>query len=300
MWQQIRSRNVVILICFGALVLYAQTAKPQLQILVTASDDVSVPTFSTSKLELKVDGHAVPVTSIVTKPDLPVRIGIVLDESGSVRQVGFHREIVGRSLDFIAELLKQPGSDAFLVAFNDEVIISTDVVTDADRLRVAASQLRPIGGSAVKDALLHSVQKFYSLGPESRPTARVLLFVSDGYDNASYKDEQRGIETAQALGVRVYPIALPSLQAATGRHLLEHICNGTGGRAFYPRDAQELAVSLATIRQDIAKIVMLTVIPPAHDGKFHKISLRVPEAPGLSFRLPPGFPAWKDGCYGPC
>jgi VWFA-related protein len=267
---------------------------------VTASDHVPSPAFTTSDLELKVDGHVVPLTSIVAKADLPVRIGIVLDESGSVRHVGFQGEIVRQTLDYIAELLKQPGNDAFLVGFNDEIIISTDVVADANRLRAAFSQLRPIGGSAVRDALLHSAQKFYSLGPEPRPSARVLLLISDGDDNASSKEEGLGIETAQSLGIRVYVIGLPSSQASTGQRLLEKISNGTGGRALYPRDAREMATALASIRQDMANLFMLTLDQSVHDGKFHKLSLRAPASPDLLFRLSTGFQAWKDGCYGPC
>jgi VWFA-related protein len=301
MLRHTRSHHALLTVFLGAaVVLRAQTAAPPLQTLVTVTDHAPALDFTTSNLEVKVDGRVVPITSVVKGFDLPVRIGIVFDESGSSRHVKYFTEFLQRSLDFTADILKQPGSDAFLVGFNDQVIISTAVVTDAGDLRAAAGQLRPIGGSAVRDALLHAAQKFYSLGPEPRPAARILLLVSDGHDNSSYASEQRAIESMQGFGIRAYVIGLPSAEAAAGQHLLENISGQTGGRAFYPHDDRELAAALAAIRQDMANSFFVTLIPQSHDGKFHKLNIRAHSIPNLSLRYMTGFPAWKLGCYGPC
>jgi hypothetical protein len=182
----------------------------------------------------------------------PLRIGVAIDESGSARGSGLPSAFLKRGLDWAQTAIERNGGDCFLVGFNDQIIISTELVTDVGRLRGAAQQLRPIGGSAVRDALVHAAQKFNSLMPEPKNAIRVVLFISDGSDNASSADERRAIERAKLSHVRVYAVGFPSPEAAKGRHLLESIAKQTGGKAFFPASETDMLSALADIDRDLA------------------------------------------------
>jgi hypothetical protein len=171
-------------------------------------------------------------------------------------------------------VLQRTDSDAFLVGFNDQIITSTELGTDVARLRGAADQLRPFGGSAIRDAIVHT-QKFSSLPPQSKQEVRIILLLSDGFDNASVADERRAIEAAQRAGVRVYALSFPSAGAAAGERLLKDVTQRTGGTVFFPATDAEGATALAAINRDIANSFAVTFIPRNHDGRFHRLNFAV-------------------------
>jgi Mg-chelatase subunit ChlD len=177
---------------------------------------------------------------------------VVIDESGSARGVGLQSALLKRTLDWVATALQRDGGDAFLVGFNDQIVISTELVTDVAQLRNAAEQLRPLGGSAIRDALVHTAQKFNSIKPEPNQRIRVILFLSDGFDNASCANERRAIEAAKREHIRVYAVSFPSPQSAEGKHLLDNIAKHTGGKAFFPASDPEVSSALAEIDRDLA------------------------------------------------
>ncbi len=80
---------------------------------------------------------------------LPLRVGVVIDESGSAHRGVLQTVLLQKSLDWVGAALGREGGDAFLVAFNDQIIVSTELVTDVAQLRRAAEQVRQIGSAMV-------------------------------------------------------------------------------------------------------------------------------------------------------
>lgn len=277
-------RFAVVICCIAPIALHAQSDDFQTRVLVTAPEGVAIADLAIADVQVEQDGRKSNDSPPVIQHTVPLRIGIVFDESGSGRRSTLHTFLLERVLDWAAAALARYGGDAFLVGFNDQIITSTEIVTDLSQLRRALSQMRPIGGSAVRDALLHSTQEFYALGPEPKPTARVLLFVSDGFDNASYAKERRAIESAQREGVRVYAISFPSPEAAAGKSLLERFSQGTGGKAFSPRDEREVSSVLTALDRDLANSFLISFVPEARDGKFHHLSVRLSKMPNADLR----------------
>jgi hypothetical protein len=68
----------------------------------------------------------------------PLRIGVVTDQSGSARGSGLQSAFLARGLDGAQTAIERNGGDAFLVGFNDPIIISTELSTDVGRFRSAA------------------------------------------------------------------------------------------------------------------------------------------------------------------
>ena len=277
-------RFAVVICCIAPIALYAQSEDLQIRVLVTAPEGVAIANLAIADVQLEQDGRKANDSPPVIQHTVPLRIGIVCDESGSGRRSTLHTFLLERVVDWAAAALARYGGDAFLVGFNDQIITSTEMVTDISQLRRALSQLRPVGGSAIRDALIHSTQKFYALGPEPKPTARVVVFVSDGFDNASYAKERNAIESAQRSGVRVYTISFPSPEAAVGKDLLERFSQRTGGKSFSPRDEREVSSVLTALDRDLANSFLVSFVPQARDGKLHHLSVRLSKMPNTDLR----------------
>lgn len=228
-------RRGILLSWFLPVALYAQGNKVEIRVLVTAPEGTSINEIDAGVLQVQHDGRGRKWSKPVVYSKPPLRVGLVLDFSGSTRRSSLYPILPESVLRWAKTAVEQYGGDAFLVGFNDQIIISTRVMTEPLALHRALSQMRPIGGSAVNDALVHGAQKFSSLDPEKTPTARLILLVSDGLDNASNSSERRALESAQRSGVRVYGISFPSDAAELGKSKLRRICERTGGRAFFPR-----------------------------------------------------------------
>ncbi len=284
-------RFAVIICCVVPFGLHAQSNNSQIRVLVTAPENVAVADLTIADIQLEQDGRPANVGTPVILQRVPLRIGIVFDESGSGRGSALHDLLLQKVLDWVAPTLARYGGDAFLVGFNDQIITSTEIVTDVSELRRALSQLHPIGGSAVRDSIIHSMQKFYALGPESRPTARMVVFVSDGLDNASSAKERTAIESALWFGVRVYTISFPSPEAAMGKTFLEGISKRTGGRAFFPRDQNDVSAALAVLDHDLANSFLVSFVPKGRDGKFHHLNVKLSKLPNAGLRFMPEFRA---------
>ncbi len=272
-------RFAAIICCIFPVVLHAQMDS-QKWVLVTAPEGVAVATISAADLEVTQDGRSTKKSQPVIQQAAPLRIGLVFDESGSGRHSNspLHSFIIERVLDWAGTVLGQNKGDAFLVGFNDQIITSTEITTDVSQLRRAFKQLHPVGGSAIRDALIHSTQKFSALGPEQKPTARVVVLVSDGFDNASVAKERNAIESAQWFGVRVYAISFPSSEASAGKDLMERFPQSTGGKTFFPHDEAGVNNALTAIAHDLANSFLLGFTPEADDGKFHNLNVALPNA----------------------
>src|SRR5450755_794574 len=171
-----RTAKALFFWCFAfTSTAWPQTTVQRPSILLTIAKGAAPASLSSSDIELKEDKQVAQSVSLVQSRDLPLHIGIVIDESGSGRNVGLLGVEIQRALDSTTAWLQSHRGDAFLVGFNDQIIISTELVTDISHLRNAADQLRPIGGSAIRDALVHAAQKFGSLNAEPEQALRIMV-----------------------------------------------------------------------------------------------------------------------------
>src|SRR6267143_2764392 len=142
--------------------------------------------------------------------DLPLRIGMLLDTSNSIRdRLKFEQDA---ATNFVYSVLRRNKDAAFVMTFDDEPQILQDFTSEADKLRDQIVNTRAGGGTAIYDAVYQACEKQLSHPP--RPPGdqpdivrRVMILISDGDDNLSTHTRAEAIEMAQRFSVVIYAIS---------------------------------------------------------------------------------------------
>jgi len=236
------------------------------------------------------DGKPQTVTHFSRETDLPLRIGVLVDSSNSIRErLHFEQDA---ATDFLDETLR-PGEDqAFVVGFDVEPQLLQDYTDDTDKLSQAIRSIEAGGGTGLFDALYYACkQKMVFLPPPVPYLRRVLIVVSDGMDNNSEHSRDEALAMAQRAEVTIFAIST-NRSGITGRgdKVLEYFANQTGGRAFFPFEASDLGTNFQEIAKELRSQYSLAYISsnPAHDGTFRRITIK-PLLKGLSVRAKAGY-----------
>jgi Ca-activated chloride channel homolog len=183
--------------------------------------------------------------------DLPVSMGLVIDNSGSMYR---KRPSVNRAA-FDLVKASNPQDEAFVVNFSDEAFIDCDLTSDPNKLRDGLSHIDSRGGTALYDAVVASADKLVDDG--KRPK-QVLVLITDGEDNASTLNLEQTIHRVQELsGPVIYSIGLlfgEEMSRAEVRHArraLEMLSTETGGMAFFPKSIDEVDEIAGEVARDI-------------------------------------------------
>ncbi|HEX4286684.1 MAG TPA: VWA domain-containing protein [Terracidiphilus sp.] len=183
--------------------------------------------------------------------DLPVSIGLIVDNSGSMSK---KRPAVNKSsLDLIAA--SNPQDEAFVVNFSDEAFIDQDFTGDVNKLRDGLGHIESRGGTALYDAVVASADKLVADG--KRPK-QVLVIITDGEDNASTLSLEQTIHRVQQLsGPVIYSIGLlfgdemTHSEVRHARRALEMLSTETGGIAYFPKTIEQVDQIAAEVAHDI-------------------------------------------------
>jgi Ca-activated chloride channel family protein len=183
--------------------------------------------------------------------DLPVSIGLVVDNSGSMLK---KRPSVNKSaLDLIQA--SNPEDEAFVVNFSDEAFIDQEFTGDVNKLRDGLGHIESRGGTALYDAVVASADK---LAQDAKRPKQVLIIITDGEDNASTLNLEQTIHRVQELsGPVVYTIGLlfgdemSHSEVRHARRALEMLSAETGGMAFFPKSIEQVDQIAAEVARDI-------------------------------------------------
>jgi VWFA-related protein len=183
--------------------------------------------------------------------DLPVSMGLVVDNSGSMYK---KRPSVNKSALDLVEA-SNPQDEAFVVNFSDEAFIDCDFTSSISKLRDGLSHIDSRGGTALYDAVVASADKLVA---DAKRPKQVLILITDGEDNASSSDLEQTIYKVQQLsGPEIYSIGLlfgDEMSRAEVRHArraLEMLSTETGGMAFFPKSIDQIDQIAAEVARDI-------------------------------------------------
>jgi VWFA-related protein len=196
------------------------------------------------------DGTPQTITSFQHQ-DIPVSMGILVDNSGSMRDK--RMAVNSAAVDLVKA--SNPEDEAFVVNFSDEAFIDQDFTSDLKKLRDGLAHIDSKGGTALYDAVVASADQ---LAKGAKRPKQVLLIVTDGEDNASTLNLEQTIRRVQDLqGPVVYSIGLLFGEDSGGRETrrakraLQTLSNETGGIAYFPHSLSEVDQICAEVAHDI-------------------------------------------------
>lgn len=213
------------------------------------------------------------VISFTQQTDLPLRVGVLLDTSNSIRQ-RFQFEQDAATEFFLQVLHRQDA--AYVEGFDVRTDLVQDYTNNIDLLNQAIHKLRPGGGTAFFDALYLSCRDQMLTLQSKTPVRKAIIVVSDGHDNNSRAEENDAIKMCQRAETIVYTISTnisPTRDQAD--ETLRRISEATGGRPFYPNRIEDVAIGFRSIEEELRSQYSLQYRPAEfkQDGSFRTIYL---------------------------
>jgi VWFA-related protein len=207
-----------------------------------------------------------------TSQDIPVTLGIVLDNSGSMRPK--RAEAVTAALAFIKT--SNPHDEIFIVTFNERVRMglppATAFTDNPILLRDALIATEPSGRTALYDAL----SKALTHGDSGKHGRKALLVISDGGDNASAIDWNHMHELAMKSKATIFTIGVFSPDdKERNPGVLRRLTDITGGESYMPKKLEDLSGICEQVARDIRNRYVLSYTPEHHKavGRERKIEV---------------------------
>jgi len=234
------------------------------------------------------DGQPQPIT-LFRREDVPVSIGILVDNSGSMRT---KRNAVTKAVVNLVQA-SNPNDEVFIVNFNDEPFLDQDFTNNVAQMREALDRVDTRGGTALYDAVYAAADH---LAKGAKRQKKVLLVVTDGEDNESRMSLEQAIRAVQDdNGPTIYTIGILGEEGKQRRakRALESLSIQTGGVAFFPRNLDEVDDISREVARDIRNQYSITYKPtnPLTNKQYRQVKV-VAHAPGykdLEVRTKPGY-----------
>lgn len=232
----------------GVYILHTNVDEVLLNCAVLDADGRPVMNLNRDNFRVWEDGVPQQVNAAQLL-DAPVSMGILIDNSGSMRD---KRAAVNRASYNLLNA-SNPQDEAFVVNFNDHAYLDQRLTTDRVVLDRGISRSDPAGTTALYDAVAASADELAMHGKNRK---QVLLIITDGADNASRLSLKDAIRRVQGLGGPVvYTIGLlydaNQNESLRARNDLEALSQETGGVAYFPNSLQDVYAIAADVARDI-------------------------------------------------
>jgi VWFA-related protein len=213
----------------------------------TVVDDHFHPITSLNKNDFTVfeDGKPQKITSFRNE-DIPVALGIVIDNSGSMRDK--RPQVNAAALNLVRS--SNPQDQVFVVNFSEEYFLDQDYTGSIPKLKDALERIESRGGTALYDAVVASADHLKKSGALEK---KVLLVVTDGEDNASRESLEQALRRIEEKnGPTIYTIGLLGEEhEKRARRALREMAEDSGGVAFFPKNLDEVEAITQEIAHDI-------------------------------------------------
>ena len=178
--------------------------------------------------------------------DIPISLGIVIDNSGSMREK--RAKVAKAAVNLIRA--SNPQDEVFVVNFSDEYYLDQPFTNRINLLQDALEKYETRGGTALYDAVVASADELKKHGKLQK---KILFVVTDGEDDASRESLEQAVRRLQEEnGPTVYAIGLLGEERQRrAKRALETMAERTGGIAFFPRTLDEVDAISSTVARDI-------------------------------------------------
>jgi VWFA-related protein len=237
-------------------------------------------------------GKRQPIT-LFRRDDVPVSLGLLIDNSGSMRRL--RSRVEAAALSFARA--SNPQDEMFVINFADKAQIDVPLTSDVRVLEASIARVDSIGGTALRDAI--GMAEGY-LREHATRDRKVLVVITDGIDNASVTTIDRVRKQAEESETVIDAIGLfgdgEASKAKIGRHELDGLTERTGGVAYYPERIDQIESVAIDLARQIRNQYTIAYSPlnQALDGSYRTIRLTVSGSEKFVVRTRPGYRATKQ------
>src|SRR6202165_83364 len=271
-------------------------------ILFTAADKQKRFVSNLKREDIRVLEDGVPQEIFTFQPnvDLPLSLAILIDTSGSEERTLPEEKAAARA--FLESVLRENKDEAAIVSFTGEVTLEQGLTGNVARLRRAIDQVEfvppsgyigggvvvggtpPISGTqqalagstAIWDAIWATSNELLSDAAEH--TRRAIILLTDGDDTISQVHMQDAINRALKADALIYAIGIGDrYQFGINEGALKKITEGTGGRAYFPRNERELRDAFGQIERELREQYLIAYSPSnkTRDGSFRRVAIEI-------------------------
>ncbi|HAX41684.1 MAG TPA: VWA domain-containing protein [Bryobacteraceae bacterium] len=264
----------------------------RVNLLFTVSDRRGRFVNNLSADDFQVVEHKRPqkILEFAAESDLPLRIGLLVDTSNSIRD-RFKFELETAS-HFLETVIRKGRDKALIYSFDNQAELVQDLTDDVNLLGKKLRSLRAGGGTAMYEAMYLASRDHLMQDQPRHKYRRALIIIGDGDDNASRFSRDQALEMVHKADGVIYCISTNQTGMNNiGDKTLKYFAEETGGQAFFPFKAQDLAQDFENIANELRSqySILYRPEPLITDGKYHPILVRVRNQRGLVVRSRKGY-----------
>jgi Ca-activated chloride channel homolog len=259
----------------------------RLQFLILDAHDLPVRVAPSNITILDRKEPAKSLASLQVGSDAPIRVGLLIDTSHSMRS-GIFKEAIVESTQFVRTVLTSSQDKAFVVKF-DKITQATKFM-NREQFMDFKLDVVPAGGTALYDSIVFASSELMREAGPATATRVVLVVISDGNDNQSHFGLEQAIAVSQQAGVMIFTLSTNEIGARSrGDRVLRELANATGGEAFFPTTT-ELPAVFHKIEQQIANtyVAVYSSTDEKQDNRFRPVEVKVSDKK-LRTRAPKGY-----------
>lgn len=208
------------------------------------------------------------------REDVPVSMGILIDDSGSMRDK--RAKVAAAALALVKA--SNPQDEVFVVNFNDEAYLDVPFTNDIAKLEEGLQKIDSRGGTAMRDAISMSIDY---MKQKAKKDKKVILVVTDGNDTASVETLEKLVAKARQSEVLIYAIGILSeeepRESKKAQRALKALTEASGGMAHYPKQLPDVEKMSVQVAQEIRNQYIIVYAPAIQelDGSFRQIRVTV-------------------------
>ena len=267
-----------------------------LNVTVTDGDNRYVTDIDHASFQLYEDGALQDIT-FFTRTQLPIALALLMDTSASMAE---KMSTAQQAAIGFAERLRDE-DQASVIDFDSRVNILQGFTNSITELKAAIRRTSAGGSTSLYNAIYISLKELGKVGATTVDEIRrqAIVMLSDGEDTSSLVDFDEVLDLAKRSDTVIYSIGLRSRDIRTRRgfreadFVLRQLAQETGGRAFFPEQAEDLPAIYQRISDELSSQYTLGYISknPLQDGRWRRIVVRV-DRPNVTART-------KQGYYAP-
>jgi VWFA-related protein len=254
---------------------------PEVRLQFTVADESGKPVQGLSPADIRVlddQSQVEHFQDFARDENLPLRVGVLLDASDSVKKVlPAEKE---SALSFLQQVVRPKSDRAFIMAFGTQAEFWGPNTANPQLSNVVSRLLEPAGGTNLYDALYSACADHLWLHHENELVHRAIVLISDGEDTQSYRSLDDAISMAQRSETQIYSLTLrPKKKVGTGDVVMRRLAESTGGRFFLASSSKEFQSAFSDIEQEMRSQYFVTFRPTKAKPGFHelKVEMRAPQ-----------------------